>query len=343
MEVKKKRTIKRLTLAAISLFAALLLAETALRFASPTYKRLHDPPHKFFTGHPTRGYALKPGYKGDSVWKVPFRVNSLGFRGPEIETKKPAGTCRVIVIGDSIVMGTGLPEEALVTAKLEKLLQQEEPEAKAEVINAGVAGYNADGYALLLAEDALKLEPDAVVAVVCLNDAPGAFPSDFINPIRDLNMPGKSFLVERTAVGLTVQAMYSGLGAQKDSSLSKWLAAERHPPTAARIDRSKKRFETDVISMRDACASQKIRFILVAVPHAAQFSDERRRFLFQGWLSEFTRANGIAFIDLAPAFEGMDHLPYFLPDPVHPSPQGHQIMAEKILKELHPKTNMPPP
>src|SRR5258707_420722 len=52
-----------------------------------------------------------------------FRANKLGLRGPDVPFPKPAGTFRIVVLGDSFVAGYGVAEEHLLTSLLEKQLR----------------------------------------------------------------------------------------------------------------------------------------------------------------------------------------------------------------------------
>src|SRR5262245_39441623 len=63
--------------------------------------------------HPTpgAGYTLiKPGSHYE--WQgIPVDINSHGLRGPETTYDKPAGTFRILNLGDSVAMGWGVREE----------------------------------------------------------------------------------------------------------------------------------------------------------------------------------------------------------------------------------------
>jgi lysophospholipase L1-like esterase len=333
MTPSRKKKVFAGAVAALSLVVALIGAELGARGVSATYRRMHDPPRPFFVQHPTRGWALKPGYDSDEVWGFRFRVNGLGFRGPEVEREKGPATYRVLLLGDSIVMGAALPEAVLVSSQLEKMLAESWPERRSEVLNAGVGGYGIKEEKDLLLSDGLALAPDAVVLVSCLNDVPGVEITDLVNPLRDLPVPGKKWLTAHSALALVIQDLYNRIGL-KSGAPPAWLAPERDPATVERLDRGWKQFGADLKIMADASRARGIKFMVLLVPHAAQFEDPGRRFLPQQRLAALCAELNLPFLDLAPAFASQSRLPYILPDPVHPSPQGHQLMAERIAAAL---------
>lgn len=320
---------------ALALLASLVVAELIARRVSPTYRRMHDPPHAFIKPNPERGWAMVPGYRGQP-WGVDFRVNSLGFRGPEITRPKPAGTFRVIVLGDSIVLGSGLPENALISSRLEEMLEALRPGAHAQVINAGMPGYDVEQERMLLSEQGPALDPDAVVLIACLNDVPNVSIADLVNPLRDLAVPGKVWLTNLSALALMVQALYESIGIKHGSRLADLFSAERDPATTARIEKGWREYESALGAMARDCRARRIPFIVVLVPHAAQFEDTRHRFIPQHRLAAICQKLDVPFLDLAPSFSSLPSLPYILPDPVHLSPQGHQIMAQEINRALEP-------
>src|SRR5207248_1386228 len=104
---------QKLGLLAGSTLVCLLVLEVAFRIAGyqPIYSVYSEP--ELFWKHDARlGWVLQPGASGTYVGPRPFpiefrakvRINSLGFRGPEV-TPVPPGGRRVLLLGDSQAAG----------------------------------------------------------------------------------------------------------------------------------------------------------------------------------------------------------------------------------------------
>ena len=115
--------------------------------------------YSFDVHHPTRGWALRPGIRelrvfGDRV----LNSNSRGLRGTtEHPYRKPAGTRRVLVFGDSFTFGEDVSDDETYSHHLEQRL------SGVEVLNFGVHGYGHDQMLLYLREEGVKYQPDVVV------------------------------------------------------------------------------------------------------------------------------------------------------------------------------------
>jgi hypothetical protein len=78
---------------------------------------------------------------------VTYRFNSLGFRGPDYSLPRPPGTFRILALGDSFTLGSGVHERDTFTSRMQRALnpQPDRTHAEAapryEVINSGVSGY----------------------------------------------------------------------------------------------------------------------------------------------------------------------------------------------------------
>jgi lysophospholipase L1-like esterase len=110
------------------------------------------------------GYALKPGYAAGGI-----RINSLGFRGPEITCDKPPGVQRIVALGDSATFGPS-EQECAYPFLLGDLLAPRSSQTQTQVVNAGVEGYRSDRALVHLRRDVLPLQPDVVTVFIGWND-----------------------------------------------------------------------------------------------------------------------------------------------------------------------------
>ena len=90
--------------------------------------------------NPILGSELKSSYrnpKADRVTSAP-RTNRHGQRDVERKLEKPAGVRRVILLGDSVVESSEVPDiEKVMSRRLEQMF----PDNTLEVLNFGVNGY----------------------------------------------------------------------------------------------------------------------------------------------------------------------------------------------------------
>ncbi|MGH9895535.1 MAG: GDSL-type esterase/lipase family protein, partial [bacterium] len=103
----------------------------------------------------------------DGSWR--FVTNDRGFRDVRRFTyAKPAGTLRVLSLGDSQTQGYEVRQEATFSAVLERYLSGRG--LKAEVLNAGVSGFSTAEELAFLENEGYKYEPDVVVLGFYAND-----------------------------------------------------------------------------------------------------------------------------------------------------------------------------
>lgn len=108
-------------------------------------------------------FALRP--------RVTYRVNALGFRGVDWP---PSAGVRVVFLGDSMVFGVGLREEATLPARLASALG----EPAIEVLNLGFPGANVRTYADVLEVLDPQLGATLVVVGITGNDFEGWNPAE---------------------------------------------------------------------------------------------------------------------------------------------------------------------
>lgn len=103
----------------------------------------------------------------DGSWR--FVINDRGFRDVRRFTyAKPAGTFRVLSLGDSHTQGYEVRQEATFSSVLERYLRGRG--LKAEVLNAGVSGFSTAEELAFLENEGYKYEPDVVVLGFYAND-----------------------------------------------------------------------------------------------------------------------------------------------------------------------------
>jgi GDSL-like Lipase/Acylhydrolase family len=119
------------------------------------------------------------------------RTSAEGFRSRELEVARKDGLFRVAGIGDSLMFGWGVDQDAGYLAVLERRLNREHPGLAWEVLNTAVPGYNAAVEVEVFETKVLKYRPDLVVYGFCPNDA--SLPN-FVRPARDPLSPSESFL-----------------------------------------------------------------------------------------------------------------------------------------------------
>jgi hypothetical protein len=152
----------------ISLALAFLVAElfARARFGAPLAER---PPLLVIRANPHRGWEMLPS-ELHYTYQHPVHVNALGLRGSELGPKAE-GEVRVLALGDSLIYGQGVAEDATVPHALEELLNEDAPTGRRyRVINAGHRAYSTNQELALLRELGPALSPDVTVLFWYWND-----------------------------------------------------------------------------------------------------------------------------------------------------------------------------
>lgn len=130
---------------------------------------------RYHAGYQYGRYALR-GIRPDSTFRHTsvdgswtFVTNSKGFRNEKnFPYGKPAGTLRVLALGDSHTQGYEVRQEATFAASLERWLAARG--RKAEVLNAGVSGFSTAEELAFLENEGHRYAPDVVVVGFYAND-----------------------------------------------------------------------------------------------------------------------------------------------------------------------------
>ncbi len=117
-----------------------------------------------------------------------LRTNSFGLRDHEFSREKPDEEMRILLLGDSVTLGSGVPAESTFCARMERTIQAQSP-GPVEVINSGVGSYNTEQELAYLKKEGMTFSPDLVLLLYVINDLVPAVPFE---PERELSFRGKS-------------------------------------------------------------------------------------------------------------------------------------------------------
>lgn len=130
----------------------------------------------YVTDHPYLPHLPRPSSLMVSTYDYPMggkierraRINSLGFRGPELE-KRDARTFRIACLGGSTVEGC-LPDPDHWPGLVGERLRKTYSDRRIEIINAGVSNYASTDTLVRFVLQVLPLQPDCVVVYDGVND-----------------------------------------------------------------------------------------------------------------------------------------------------------------------------
>jgi hypothetical protein len=136
------------------------------------------------------GWGLRPLSRAHLVtsdFDVKYEINSRGFRDREITLQKASHEFRVLLIGESMVMGHGVDYGERFSEVIESALRN------VTVVNMGVWGYGMDQSLMQMERDGFQFDPDLVVLVLGC--------SDYANRCKYLSMHGRAkpvFILNKT-------------------------------------------------------------------------------------------------------------------------------------------------
>ena len=129
-----------LTLAVIAAFteaSVRLLADDGLQFDLEMWKYARDV--KVVSPDPLIGHEHGAN-RSAKLMGVEFETNSQGLRDREHTVERQAGVPRILMLGDSLTVGWGVPVDATFSKRIERLFA--EKGATVEVVNTGVGNWN---------------------------------------------------------------------------------------------------------------------------------------------------------------------------------------------------------
>ncbi len=265
--------------------------------------------------HDARLFVLKPHHTTNLNGNL-ITTNRWGMRDKEYERTKGSNVTRVALLGASYAMGIGVNAGEFFEPILENRLAADTTghgSRKIEILNFAVSAYLLHHQLALMETGELqKLGTDVVLIIGHLTDADR----------------GASYLFRLRANGL--ETPYDTL-----RTLMR-VAGWNSPPNEPEARRTMRNFEGEMarvtfLRMGELCRHNQWRCVYAYIP----MPFERVSPDLHVQLLGYARAGGLETIDMADVYDPYDERKLIITEwDYHPNLRGHQIIAERLHKEL---------
>jgi len=250
---------------------------------------------------------------------VDISINSDGLRNGEVEFVKPPGVTRILVLGDSITFGWGVPFEETMPKVIEHDLTNQGV-GPVEVINAGVGNYNTVMEVNYFFNHGKDYDPDIVILNYFINDAE---PNPTYKEVPWFARHSYSYAVIGGAWDGLKRRIFGG---------ADWLTyyALLYADDALGWSAAKK----SIATLAEYCRANNIRLVIANVPELRKL----KKYPFEdvtAKVREISEFHQVEFVDLLKALRG--HSPDTLwvtqPDP-HPNGWAQSLMGRFLSSHL---------
>jgi hypothetical protein len=253
----------------------------------------------------------------------PLSINRWGMRDQEYDKIPPPNTYRIALLGPSFVMGSGVADNEVFEAVLEKRLNQENDGTlydRYEILNFGVAGHSALQELVTLDSKALEFRPNALL---------------FVSHQLEEEIIVRN-LASRIVIGIEMPYEYLADLARR--------AGVEEGMTQAEGERRLKPFGEELVSWtyrQSVAIAQEngLQPIWVLFP---TFETVKSPQIIAKLLNQAEDA-GLVVVDLSYLYDGRDPSALIVAEwDKHPNARGHQLLADHLYEALKAKADVIP-
>jgi len=254
---------------------------------------------------------------------APISSNSLGMRDREYTTIKPPNTYRIVLLGSSHDLGSGIKEDETYENVVEDRLNHELPDShysRYEILNMSVGMSGLFQRLLRLEEQGFQFKPDAVILSVAAGDEQFLF--RHLSRALSLGIeppPDYRQILERVTRSAGI-----------DRKMPEVMIERRLQPYGDEL------YEWAFQRFAQQCKQRGIHPLVVFRPAPVDFQGVEQA--DRSEVIRLARAAGLEVIDLSPAFDSVrdrntliiakwDH---------HTTARGHRLLADKLYERLVP-------
>jgi len=272
---------------------------------------------KQVSNNPLIGHEHAPNRRA-ILMGAEFRTNSHGLRDRDFSYERVPGRLRILMLGDSLTVGWGVPVEETFSKRIEAMYMANGIDA--EVVNTGVGNYNTIQEVASFLTEGFKYQPDIVVLNFFVNDA---------EPVP----VAKSSIITRWCAScvfiagridslirmLTLQTSWDKyyLSLYGDGSAKGWLDAK-----------------DSIQKLAEFCRAKRIKLLIASLPELHDVHNYRFQRITD-LVREAAQQNGVPFVDVLPFLqvEQSANLWVTPPDP-HPNARAHELIADGLFGAL---------
>lgn len=253
----------------------------------------------------------------------PFTTNAWGMRDDPLSEEKPEGSVRILLMGGSFVVGSGVADHEVFDRRLEALLQPNKGKSQYEFINTATASYDlVDCILQFEVEEFQKFHPDILMFFT--------HGIDGTKTIRDM---ARQYKAGVRMPYLFMDVYINRAGLRRDMSEEEMVLLLE--PFTSDI------LEDGYQKLREVCDTHHIRPVWVFWPPIARAEAALEE---KALSKQIARNLGFELIDLEPLYKGLDPESLTVSRfDMHPNALAHSLMADTLAKVLIQRSLLPNP